>query len=194
MKLYEISRDFSELFEVLESVSEWEPTIVDGIAVDDDGEVVEDVNAYRDLWTDGCLEKLMELECDFEIKAENIACYIKSLDGEIEMLEKEKRNISARLKAKNNLVDRLKTLLIESMQEIGRTKIDRPKARISLRKNAESAQFISEKAFIRWAGENRQDLLRYKPEINKTEVKNALQNGEDIPGATLNRTTSAVIK
>ena len=69
-----------------------------------------------------------------------------------------------------------------------------PKAKISLRNNQETAQFANEKEFISWANINRPDLLKYTPEISKTAVKTALQKGEEIPGATLGRTVSALIK
>ena len=194
MRLYEMSAEFAALFDGLDSISAWEPTIVDGIAVDDDGVVIEDVAEYKDKWISDRLDKLMEMEADFEVKAENIACFIKELSGEAETLRKEKKNVSSRLDAKTHLIDRLKTMLVENMTAIGRKKIDMPKAKISLRNNQETAQFADEKKFISWANVNRPDLLKYTPDISKTAVKTALQNGEKIPGATLGRTISALIK
>ena len=69
-----------------------------------------------------------------------------------------------------------------------------PKAKISLRNNQETAQFANEKEFISWANINRPDLLKYTPEISKTAVKSALQNGDKIQGVVLGRTVSAIIK
>ena len=194
MRLYEMSAEFAALFDGLDSISAWEPTIVDGIAVDDDGVVIEDVAEYKDKWIADQLDKLMEMEADFEVKAENIACFIKELSGEAETLRKEKKSVSSRLDAKTHLIDRLKTMLIENMTAIGRKKIDMPKAKISLRNNQETAQFVHEKEFISWANMNRPDLLKYTPEINRTAVKTALQNGDKIQGAVLGRTVSAIIK
>lgn len=194
MRLYEMSAEFAALFDGLDSISAWEPTIVDGIAVDDDGVVIEDVAEYKDKWIADWLDRLMEIEADFEVKAENIACFIKELSGEAETLRKEKKSVSSRLDAKTHLIDRLKTMLVENMTAIGRKKIDMPKAKISLRNNQETAQFLHEKEFISWANMNRPDLLKYTPEINRTAVKNALQNGDKIQGAVLGRTVSAIIK
>ena len=194
MRLYEMSAEFAALFDGLDSISAWEPTIVDGIAVDDDGVVIEDVAEYKEKWIADLLDRLMDIEADFEVKAENIACFIKELSGEAETLRKEKKNVSSRLDAKTHLIDRLKTMLIENMTAIGRKKIDMPKAKISLRNNQETAQFVHEKEFISWANLNRPDLLKYTPEINRTAVKNALQNGDKIQGAVLGRTVSAIIK
>lgn len=194
MRLYEMSTEFAALFDGLDSISAWEPTVVDGIAVDDDGVVIEDVAEYKEKWIADWLDKLMKIEADFEVKAENIACFIKELSGEAETLKKEKKSISSRLDAKAHLIDRLKTMLVENMTAIGRKKIDMPKAKISLRNNQETAQFVHEKEFISWANLNRPDLLKYTPEINRTAVKNALQNGDKIQGAVLGRTVSAMIK
>ena len=149
---------------------------------------------YKEKWIADWLDKLMKIEADFEVKAENIACFIKELSGEAETLKKEKKSISSRLDAKAHLIDRLKTMLVENMTAIGRKKIDMPKAKISLRNNQETAQFVHEKEFISWANLNRPDLLKYTPEINRTAVKNALQNGDKIQGAVLGRTVSAMIK
>lgn len=194
MRLYEMSAEFAALFDGLDSISAWEPTIIDGIAVDDDGVVIEDVVEYKEKWIADWLDKLMKVEADFEVKAENIACFIKELSGEAETLRKEKKSVSSRLDAKTHLIDRLKTMLIENMTAIGRKKIDMPKAKISLRNNQETVQFVHEKEFISWANMNRPDLLKYTPEINRTAVKNALQNGDKIQGAVLGRTVSAIIK
>lgn len=194
MRLYEMSAEFAALFDGLDSISAWEPTIIDGIAVDDDGVVIEDVVEYKEKWIADWLDKLMEIETDFEVKAENIACFIKELSGEAETLRKEKKSVSAKLDAKTHLIDRLKTMLVENMTAIGRKKIDMPKAKISLRNNQETAQFANEKEFISWANINRPDLLKYTPEISKTAVKSALQNGDKIQGAVLGRTVSAIIK
>lgn len=194
MRLYEMSAEFAALFDGLDSISAWEPTIVDGIAVDDDGVVIEDVAEYKEKMLAEYFDRLMKVEADFEVKAENIACFIKELSGEAETLRKEKKSVSSRLDAKTHLIDRLKTMLVENMTAIGRKKIDMPKAKISLRNNQETAQFLHKKEFISWANMNRPDLLKYTPEINRTAVKTALQNGDKIQGAVLGRTVSAIIK
>ena len=82
------------------------------------------------------------------------------------------------------------------MQAIGRTKIDRPMAVLSIRTNPESVRFDDENAFITLCQRNgSDDYLRYKaPEINRSAVKDALQAGQKIEGASLIRTQSISIK
>ena len=59
-----------------------------------------------------------------------------------------------------------------------------------------SVKIDNEKAFVEWAQKNDHDnLLKYsQPEIRKTEVKNLINSGETVPGASLIRTQSLIVK
>ena len=172
MNLYNIRSDYRELFDTFDT----DDTLTD-----------DQIQAYFDT--------LEGIEDEFDNKGENIACFIKEINGDIDLLEAEIPALQSRLKAKKNFVKRLKTMLIENMQAIGKEKIDRPRARITLKNNPESAQIDCEKEFIKWAKLHNEKLLSYpEPTISKTAVKAALQNGEDIPGARLGRTVSVIIK
>lgn len=172
MKLYEITENYRQLFETFDDCDELSD---------------EEVQAYFDT--------LEAIEGEFDVKAENIACFIKELNGEVDLLTAEINNLKARKSSKDKLIDRLKDMLVDNMQAVGIKKIDRPMAKLSLRNNAQSVTFKKESAFIEWAKANNCDFLRFKePEISKTAVKQALQNGEEIPGAELVRTVSVIIK
>ena len=106
----------------------------------------------------------------------------------------EESALSKRRKAKENQITYLKAYLIDNMTAIGRKLIDKPKARISLRNNPESVEIANEKEFIKWAESNSPGLLNYKPNISKTAVKEALKNGDNIPGAVIDRKVSVIIK
>lgn len=69
--------------------------------------------------------------------------------------------------------------MIASMNAIGIKKIDMPRARLTIRKNAESLVVDNELGFIRWAQENAQELLKVKlPDIRKTDTKKLIQSGK----------------
>lgn len=179
MKLYELSDTFRTLFDNLEA------------AQTDPDATTEDVEAYENAWFEG----LCDIEEAFEDKAENIAAWCKELKAESAALEAEEKALRARRKAKERTAERLKAYLLGEMQTINLVKIDRPKARISIRNNAETAQFADESAFIEWAKVNADELLRYaEPEIAKTKVKDYLKAGHEIEGVTLGRTQSVIIK
>ena len=173
MKLYEITENYRLLFDSFDDCDE----------LSDD-----EIQAYFDT--------LEAIEGDFSVKAENIACFIKELNGEVDMLAAELRSLKARKSAKENLAERLKQMLIDNMQSTGIKKIDRPHAKLSLRNNAESVICdIGDKAFEKWAIENDvKDILKFKPELSKTALKEELKNGREFPGVHLGRTVSVVIK
>lgn len=197
MKLYESAGIFAQLFDDFDVICSYEPEKNDnGDYVDDDGNVINDITAYRQELQEAWFDTLDGIEQEFEDKAENVAAYIKSLKAEADDLKEEEAALNRRRKVKENQIDRLKDYLLHSMMTINRTKIDTPKAKLSIRNNAESVQFDDEEQFIRLClARGQDDYLRYKdPELNKTAVKKTLQSGMEIDGARLIRTQSLIIK
>ena len=197
MKLYELSTDFSRLFDDFDAICSYEPEKSEsGDYIDDGGSIIEDLAAYRQELQEAWFDTLDGIEQEFEDKAENVAAYIKSLKAEADDMKEEEAALNRRRKVKENQIDRLKDYLLHSMMTINRTKIDTPKAKLSIRNNAESVRFDDENEFItRCELAGADDFLRYKkPEIDKTEVKAALKRGEQIEGARLIRTQSLIIK
>ena len=188
MKLYESAGMFSELFDKFDTICNFEPETNElGEYIDAAGNVIPDINAYRQEIQQAWFDTLDGIEEDFEEKAENIAALIKSLKAETESLKAEEAALSKRRKVKENQKKYLETYLIDNMTAIGRKLIDKPKARISLKSNPESVEIANEKEFIKWAESNSPGLLKYKPDISKTAVKEALKKGDDIPGAVIDR-------
>lgn len=175
MKLYELTNDFAQLFDQFDEISS-----------------MDNAEEFKQAWFD----TLSGIEEEFEVKAENIGAYIKELTAAAKYLKAEEEVLSKRRKAKEKQAEWLKKYLLESMQDIGRTKIDRPMAVLSIRTNPESVRFDDENAFITLCQRNgSDDYLRYKaPEINRSAVKEALQAGQKIEGASLIRTQTVTIK
>ena len=176
MKLYELTTDFAQLFERFDEISD-----LDG-----------DTEEYQQAWFD----TLSGIEEDFEIKAEQIAAYVKVLKAEAEALKAEESFLSKRRKSKEKQAERLKKYLLESMQAIGRKKIDRPMAVLSVKNCPESVKFQDEKAFVDACMRSGHDeYLRYKaPEIDRAVVKEVLQRGGKVEGAYLARDQRIDIK
>ena len=124
-------------------------------------------------------------------KIENIGLWIKNENAMAEALEKEIKSLTTRKKTAENRVKSLKNYLLYSLQG---EKFSTAKVKISYTSST-ATKFENESAFIEWAKEKRPDLLRVKePEIAKTEVKAALNAGEKLPGASLEKNTSVVVK
>ena len=178
MTLYEISGDFKVLYDQLDNMINEDLT-----------------SAEREVMENAWFDTLESIEADFEEKAENVACFIKTLKAEAEMMAAEEKALAARRKSRETRIESLKAYLLGSMDAIDLKKIDRPKARISTRNNAESVAIDDPLGFILWAQENNEDLLKYsEPEINKIEVKKHLQEGGYLPHCHLQRTRSVIIK
>ena len=181
MKLYELTGDFAELFERFDEIDNWEPdTDEDGSLIDDNGNVIENVTAYKEAMLQAWFNTLEGIEELFEDKAVNIAMYIKNLRSDAEQIKAEKLRLAARQSQKEKAADRLEKYLLDSMQRIGRTVIDRPQALIKIKQNPESTVIDDERRFIEWAeSTNHDNLLKYEqPTIRKNDVK-ALIRKED---------------
>ena len=175
ISLYEMTTQFRELFDSLDAIME------------DDTDTEEMTEAWFDT--------LEGMELEIEDKAENVAVYIKGTPPEPEALKAERDRLSARIKARQNAAERMKKYLLDNMTRLSRKKIETPRAVISVRNNAETVNILDEDMFTDWAQKNHDEYLRYKaPEIDKTAVKKAMQNGEEIPCCELVRTQSVTIK
>ncbi|WP_303248730.1 siphovirus Gp157 family protein [Ruminococcus sp.] len=197
MKLYELTESFAELFSQFEDINEYEPdTDADGQPIDGNGDIIEDVEAYKEKMLTAWFDTLEGIEGEFDEKAESIAVYIKQLKAEAKMLKAEKAAIAKRQSQKEKQAESLKTYLFKSMQALGRQKIDMPRAVMSLKKNAPSLVVDDEISFVEWAEEHNLDhLLKYSmPEVKKNDVKALCKKGEEIPFVHIEAKQSLSIK
>ena len=195
MKLYEMSADFAELFDNYDAIVNIEfASDGKGGFMDDDGNPVDPEERRKEM-QQAWFDTLDGMEQELVRKAENVAVYIKAMEAEAKSLKAEEDKLKARRQAKENAAKRMREYLMGCMKQANISKIDEPRAIISLRNNPESVEISDENDFISWANEDHDEYLRYKaPEINKTAVKNALKSGAEIPFAALTRSQSLTIK
>lgn len=194
-RLFDISQDFEALFDQFDAISEYEfPVDEDGRPVDDDGNPVNPETAKAEM-LEAWFDTLSGLEEEFNFKAENLAQYIKCLKAEAEDIDEEMKKLRARRDSRNRRIERLKNYLMENMEAVGITKIDMPKAKITIRKNTPGIKFDNEISFINMLQDNgRDDLLKYSmPEIRKSEIKKLIRSGEKFDGARLESGRSVII-
>lgn len=166
MKLYELTNEYLALLE----------------AIDND-EIPEEAIA----------DTLEAITGEIESKADSIACLLKNLDAEIVAIKAEEARLAERRKSKEKSYERIKEYLSNTLQIAGLDKIETARNKITFRKS-ESVE-VDEESFILWAQKNRDDLLTYSaPKVNKTEIKKALKNGEEIIGAELRVNTNIQLK
>ena len=194
-RLFDISQDFEALFDQFDAISEYEfPVDEDGRPVDDDGNPVNPETAKAEM-LEAWFDTLSGLEEEFNFKAENLAQYIKCLKAEAEDIDEEMKKLRARRDSRNRRIERLKNYLMENMEAVGITKIDMPKAKITIRKSTPSIKFDNEISFITMLqNKGRDDLLKYSmPEIKKSEIKKLIRSGEKFDGARLESGRSVII-
>ena len=195
--LFNISSRYADIIEKIDSFASWEPdTDADGNFITPDGEVIDDPVEYRRTMTDALLDTLDAVDGEMEDKLANCAAFVKQLNAEADALDAEIKSLRYRSAAKKREIDSFKAYMMACMESADVKKVDQPLAKLTIRQNAESVEVAGEKNFVEWAmTHNRDDLLRYSmPDINKTAIKTALNNGQDIPGAQLVRTKSLIIK
>jgi len=127
-----------------------------------------------------------------EEKAENYAKIIQMLNAESEAAKAESKRLSDRASSFAKNSDRLKKRLFDAMKITGKEKFKTTLFSFGIQKNAESVN-IDDKEFSwneKWYKERKLD----RKELNLTAIKEALQAGENIPGAELIRTESLRIR
>jgi len=118
---------------------------------------------------------LDELSIARETKIENIALWIKNLKAEAEAIKAEKQNLASRQSVAEKKAENLKNYL---SGYLAGDKYKSPKVAISWRKS-EAVEVDNVYALP-------EEFLRYKePEVNKTDLKAALQLGTVVAGARL---------
>ena len=121
------------------------------------------------------IDRFEELELTRDAKVENICLWIKNLKAEAEALKVEKENFAQRQKAAENKMESLKKYISAYLDG---TSFKSTKVNVSFRKS--TTLEISEGAIIP------DEYLRFKePEVNKAELKKAIESGLSISGVTI---------
>ena len=195
MRLFEMSREYEELFNLFDEIDEIEPDInEDGEPIDEFGNIIEDIDVWHEQIKEKWFTELVAREDEFDIKAENVAQYIKNLNVESTALGDEIKKLQARKKSKDNKIKSMKEYLKNCMLQIGRDKIETSKVKLSIRNNAESVLIDDEKKFIEEYSDTHKEYFKFKAEISKTDIKKILQSGKIIDGAKLVRDKSLLVK
>lgn len=131
---------------------------------------------------------LHNLELSAKDKIANTARYIRECTVLLDAMKQAKQNIDARMKTLQKRLDYLTGLSLDGMEALGVKKIEEPDIRISTRKSVgtviEDEEAIPSK-FV---------TIVQTQKINKTEIKKAIQAGEDVPGAYLVENINLAIK
>ena len=155
MKLYEIKDLFVRFAEMVEN-----------------GEIEQDPIA----------DTLESIEGEFEDKADNIACLIKTFNAEAEAIKAEEKNLRERRERKEKQSDSLKSYLSITMQQLNKSKVETARNVLSFRKST-SLHIPDHERFM----DLHPNLVNIKVEktISKKEATEMIKAGCLVEGAEL---------
>ena len=163
MKLYEVAEAFAQIQEFLNNA-----------------ETDEEIVAIKDV--------LVDYECQFEEKVENIVYLIKNAQSDVEALKKEELRLAEKRKSTERKIESLKDYLFGAFMQTGTERIKYPQFTVSIRNNAES---VNVKDVTKIPNDY---FVPQPPKLNKAGLKKAIQDGEVIEGAELVRNKSLQIR
>lgn len=120
-------------------------------------------------------------------KVESYCKIIKQFQNDIEMYKNEVDRLTARKKAAENAVARMKDALLLFMQQTGQSKIKAGTFAVSTA-TTQAVNITDEKAIPC------NYLVEQPPKIDKTSIKKALKDGEAVEGAELINNTGVRIR
>ena len=138
-------------------------------------------------------EKLDALQMEREAKLEGVALWIKDMKAEAAAVKEEADKLNARKKALDNKIEGLKTWLLMALNG---EKLNTPRCKV-YQTHSQRVSVTDEGKLFEYIYSTTAPgmFLRYKdPELNKDEIKKAMKDGQEFPGAVLEETESVVIK
>lgn len=168
--LWQLTEQGSKLEEMIENSINWET-----------GEVDENYDKLTDLKD--------EINALVVSKGKNLIYVLRKQDNYAEAIDEEIKRLQALKKSyakkKENLSNYIKMCMIANNIKV----IETPVGKLSVVNNAESVEIYDEslidKKFIK---------TKVEETISKTDIKNAIKNGEEVQGARLVRNTRLAIK
>ena len=137
-------------------------------------------------------EKLDALQMEREAKLEGVALWVKDLKAEADAVKAEADKLTARKKALDNKIDGLKQWLLYALNG---EKLKTARCNV-YQMHSKRLAVEDETGLISFLKtlEDPGRFVRYTEELRKDEIKKALKEGYEIPGAVLEETESVVIK
>lgn len=136
-------------------------------------------------------ERIAELQLARDEKIEQLLLWKKDLDADAVAIAQEIKNLTERKQAAERKAESLKSYI---KFVLNGEKFKTARVAVSYR-SVKSVQIQDDAALIAWAEQNDDSLLSYKdPTISKTAVKEAIEAGREIPGATIETKNQIIIK
>lgn len=120
--------------------------------------------------------ELLDLKAERDVKIENVALYIKNLSAELKAVSEEEKKLKSRRIALTKKIDHMKMYLGNFVGEGNNHKT----ARVSI--------YWQRSKAVEFTDENKIPAIYRTPQpdkISKSDIKRAIEGGEDVPGAEI---------
>lgn len=142
-------------------------------------------------WT-GDVQAWEELSQERDVKIENTALFIKELRADIAKFKSEIETLQKRQRV---LMNKEAWLLENLRRSLGGQMFETPRCVVRFKQNPKSVTFTDEKACMKWAIENRQDVIKYAdPVLSKSALKTLIEEGTEVPGAEITQSVRMEVK
>lgn len=142
-----------------------------------------------------CLADTLEsLTGDLDVKAHNVAMFMRGLESTIDGMKKAEAMMTARRKSAEKRAEAIQTYLLNTMVACNIKKIEGPMLTLSLRDNPEAVTIFDEKQIPADYWRTPEPPPPPVASPDKMLLKKAMQDGFEIPGAKLTRGIKLVIK
>lgn len=133
--------------------------------------------------SDQIFEVLDQIKDDIKSKTENLLFFRQQIDDDVASLDKEIARLQALKKVRANRIKTIESYIKYSMSKAELDKIELPFHKVTYSIRPANKVEIDESIFFSNITDD--SLVRIKMEIDKTAVKKALQDGQEILGAML---------
>ena len=141
------------------------------------------------------LDTLEGIQAEFSEKADNVACMVKELEAKAKAIKAEGDRLLERAAQKQAKAKKLREFLAAQMSLANMKKLETARNVMVLRAAPGALKLQDQEAFLAWCKAERRDLLRERElEIDKNAVRDALKTGASLPGASLEKGTSFVLR
>ena len=158
MNLFELTQNYQNVLEIAEQI---------------DAETLKDT-----------LDSINEA---IDVKVENTAYVIKTLDANVAVIDTEIKRLQAMKSAQVNNAKNLKLYVQDSMEKVGLDKVKGKLMTIAIQNNPQSVRVENEEALKEY-------FIEQAPKLDKKALLADLKNGVEVYGAELQQTRSIRIK
>lgn len=140
--------------------------------------------ADLDLPAEVVADTLESLSGDLEVKANNVAAFMRNLEATAEQIKAAEAQMATRRKAIEARAASLRGYLLRCMQTAGISKIESPHFRLTVRDNPAAVDVFDEQQVLQQYWRQPEPPA---PTIDKKAIAEAVKAGADVPGARIVR-------